>query len=176
VARTVALEAVDAVRAAVAPATKPAGLCARNCACSIGKPKGPSVAADTGGHPRSRPSKPIVSSQGRRGRHPRGSSDGGRQIWGGHDPHRIPAAPRTGAMKHAVIPPTPRPSEEAMRFGGIILVIWLIIGAIAAGQRHYFDSGTADCAKSSTTFVTVIVGPLNYIGVNPKVSCPTPSK
>jgi len=63
-----------------------------------------------------------------------------------------------------------------MRIGAIILVVWLIIGAIAAGQRHYFDSGTADCAKSSTTFVTVIAGPLNYIGVNPKVSCPAPSK
>jgi hypothetical protein len=63
-----------------------------------------------------------------------------------------------------------------MRFGAILIVIWLIIGAIAAGQRHYFDSGTANCAKAGTTFVTVIVGPLNYIGVNPKVSCPTPSK
>jgi hypothetical protein len=63
-----------------------------------------------------------------------------------------------------------------MRIGAVIVVIWLIIGAIAAGQRHYFDSGTANCAKASTTTVTVIAGPLNYIGVNPKVSCPTPSK
>jgi hypothetical protein len=62
------------------------------------------------------------------------------------------------------------------RTGAVILVIWLIVGAIAAGQRHYFDSGAANCAKASTAFVTVIVGPLNYIGVNPKVSCPTPSK
>jgi hypothetical protein len=50
------------------------------------------------------------------------------------------------------------------------------IGAVAAGQRHYFDSATANCAKSSTVVVTIIAGPLNYIGVNPKVSCPTPSK
>jgi hypothetical protein len=63
-----------------------------------------------------------------------------------------------------------------MRLGGILLVIWLIIGAVAAGQRHYFDSATADCAKSSTIVVTIIAGPLNYAGVNPKVSCPTPSK
>jgi hypothetical protein len=63
-----------------------------------------------------------------------------------------------------------------MRIGVVILVIWLIVGAIAAGQRHYFDSGTANCAKASTTFVTVVAGPLNYIGVNPKVSCPAPSK
>ena len=62
------------------------------------------------------------------------------------------------------------------RTGAVILVIWLIIGGIAAGQRHYFDSGTANCAKAGTTFITVIAGPLNYIGVNPKVSCPKPSK
>jgi hypothetical protein len=63
-----------------------------------------------------------------------------------------------------------------MRIGGVIIVIWLIIGAVAAGQRHYFDSGTANCAKASTTFVTIIAGPLNYVGANPKVSCPSPSK
>ena len=63
-----------------------------------------------------------------------------------------------------------------MRIGAILLVIWLIIGAIAAGQRHYFSSGPSNCGKASSAAVTVIVGPLNYIGVNPKVSCPTPSK
>jgi hypothetical protein len=63
-----------------------------------------------------------------------------------------------------------------MRVGATIVVIWLIIGAIAAGQRHYFSSGTTNCAKAGTTTVTIIAGPLNYIGVNPKVSCPTPSK
>lgn len=63
-----------------------------------------------------------------------------------------------------------------MRAGAVVLVIWLIIGAIAAGQRHYFSSDSATCAKTSTVLVTVIAGPLNYVGVNPKVSCPTPSK
>ena len=63
-----------------------------------------------------------------------------------------------------------------MRIGLIVVVIWLIIGAVAAGQRHYFNSGSTNCAKSSTTAVTILVGPLNYIGVNPKVACPTPSK
>jgi hypothetical protein len=62
-----------------------------------------------------------------------------------------------------------------MRIGAFILVIWLIIGALAAGQRHYFASGPSNCAKSSTTAVTIIAGPLNYIGVNPKTTCPTPS-
>ena len=34
--------------------------------------------------------------------------------------------------------------------GGVILVIWLIIGVIAAGQRGYFDSDDANCAKTGT--------------------------
>lgn len=68
-----------------------------------------------------------------------------------------------------------------MRFGsigGVIVVIWLIIGAIAAGQRGYFKSDSASCAKTGTILVTVVAGPLNYVGVNPKIKCsvPQPSK
>lgn len=58
-----------------------------------------------------------------------------------------------------------------MRIGSLLLVIWLIIGAVAAGQRHYFSSSRASCAKTSTVIVTVVAGPLNYVGVNPKISC-----
>jgi membrane protein YdbS with pleckstrin-like domain len=68
-----------------------------------------------------------------------------------------------------------------MRFGsigGVIVIIWLLIGAIAAGQRGYFKSGDATCAEASTIAVTIVAGPLNYLGVNPKVKCdlPQPSK
>ena len=64
-----------------------------------------------------------------------------------------------------------------MRLGGLVLVIWLIIGAIAAGQRGYFGSSSETCTGAGTIVATVLAGPLNYIGVNPKVSChlPTPS-
>ena len=41
-----------------------------------------------------------------------------------------------------------------MRIGSILLVIWLIIGAVAAGQRHYFNSSGPGCAKTSTIAVT----------------------
>jgi hypothetical protein len=61
-----------------------------------------------------------------------------------------------------------------MRFGTILLVVWLIIGAVAAGQRHYFGNSAASCAKVSTVAVTVIAGGLNYVGVNPKISCKGP--
>jgi hypothetical protein len=61
-----------------------------------------------------------------------------------------------------------------MRIGTILLIIWLIIGAVAAGQRHYFGNSNASCAKISTVAVTIGAGPLNYVGVNPKISCKTP--
>jgi len=33
-----------------------------------------------------------------------------------------------------------------MRVGGIVLLIWLVIGAIAAGQRGYYGSSPTNCA------------------------------
>jgi hypothetical protein len=61
-----------------------------------------------------------------------------------------------------------------MRTSAVVLVVWLIIGAIAAGQRGYFGNSSTNCAKTGNTVLTVVAGPLNYIGVNPKVSCHTP--
>jgi hypothetical protein len=62
--------------------------------------------------------------------------------------------------------------------GGVIVVIWLIIGVVASSQRGYFNSDEANCAKAGTIIVTIIAGPLNYVGLNPKVNCelPQPSK
>ena len=57
--------------------------------------------------------------------------------------------------------------------GTILLVVWLVIGVIAAAQRGYFSSGDANCASVTTILVTVIAGPLNYLGVNPQVDCPS---
>jgi hypothetical protein len=65
-----------------------------------------------------------------------------------------------------------------MSLVGVILIVWFVIGAIAAGQRHYFSSGTANCAHAGTVVVTILAGPLNYLGVNPKITChvPQPSR
>lgn len=57
----------------------------------------------------------------------------------------------------------------------LLLIVWFAIGAIAAGQRHEFSGSADNCAKDSTTAVTVLAGPLNYAGVNPKTKCPHPS-
>jgi hypothetical protein len=68
-------------------------------------------------------------------------------------------------------------SGASIRIGAVILVIWFIIGAIAGGQRHYYN-GDVSCAKAGTIIVTILAGPLNYVGANPKVAChvPQPSK
>ena len=67
-----------------------------------------------------------------------------------------------------------------MRVVSVLLVIWLIIGAIAAGQRNYYSESSENCAGVGTIIVTILAGPLNYVGANPKISCsvrvPQPSK
>jgi hypothetical protein len=63
--------------------------------------------------------------------------------------------------------------------GAVIIVIWLLLGVVAAAERGYFkNSGPASCAKAGTVAVTVVAGPLNWMGVNPKIKCdiPQPSK
>ncbi|MGC4111507.1 MAG: hypothetical protein QM747_14010 [Nocardioides sp.] len=58
---------------------------------------------------------------------------------------------------------------------GVIVVVWLVIGVLAAGQRGYL-TGRKDvsCRSVGDTVLTVVAGPLDYLGVNPKVSCHTP--
>ena len=66
-----------------------------------------------------------------------------------------------------------------MRIGSTVVLLWLLIGVLAAYQRDYFSSADTNCAKTGTVVVTVIAGPLNYVGVNPKVkhcNVPQPSK
>jgi hypothetical protein len=60
----------------------------------------------------------------------------------------------------------------------VVVLIWLIIGVIAAAQRGYFNGDADTCAEAGTIAVTMVAGPLNYVGVNPKVDCdqvPEPS-
>ena len=62
-----------------------------------------------------------------------------------------------------------------MRIGSLLVVVWLLIGVFAAYQRDYFAGGEANCAKAGTVALTVIAGPLNYVGLNPKVDdCDVP--
>jgi len=61
-----------------------------------------------------------------------------------------------------------------MRIGVVLLVVWLAIGAVAAGQRHYYNGPANNCVKVGTIALTIVAGPLNYFGVNPKTSCKAP--
>lgn len=67
-----------------------------------------------------------------------------------------------------------------MRIGSVILAVWLIIGVLAAWQRGYFTGAEdPDCERVSTIAITVVAGPLNYVGLNPKVEecdLPEPSQ
>ena len=58
--------------------------------------------------------------------------------------------------------------------GTLILFIWLIIGAAAAGQRGYYNSSTFGCTQAATIALTIVAGPLNYVGLDPKISCSAP--
>jgi hypothetical protein len=73
----------------------------------------------------------------------------------------------------------PRSGEVDMRIGSVIVVLWLLVGVAAAYQRDYFSGKDTNCARAGTVAVTVIAGPLNYLGVNPKVTnckVPQPSR
>ena len=56
-----------------------------------------------------------------------------------------------------------------------VVVIWLLVGVLAAVQRGYFgDDRDVSCKEFGDTALTIVAGPLNYVGVNPKVKCKTP--
>lgn len=64
--------------------------------------------------------------------------------------------------------------RRGSRIGSLLLLVWLVIGLVAAAQRGYFSSGDTSCASAATIAVTVIAGPLNYVGANPQVDCALP--
>lgn len=62
---------------------------------------------------------------------------------------------------------------------GVIVVVWLVIGVFATWQRGYFSNSQSNCATAGSIALTVVAGPLNYLGVNPKVTdcqLPQPSQ
>ena len=61
-----------------------------------------------------------------------------------------------------------------MRIVGTLVIIWLIIGGFAAFQRGYFGGSPDSCTEAGTVAITVVAGPLNYMGVNPKMACEVP--
>jgi hypothetical protein len=57
----------------------------------------------------------------------------------------------------------------------IAITVWLVLGIAASLQRGYFGNDQAvSCKTGADTSLTVLAGPLNYAGVNPKVHCKAP--
>lgn len=57
-----------------------------------------------------------------------------------------------------------------MHIGSLLLIVWLVIGGIAAGQRGDLQ-GSMGCSRAGTIAVTIVAGPLNYTGVHPNINC-----
>jgi hypothetical protein len=59
----------------------------------------------------------------------------------------------------------------------VVVIAWLVIGALAAGQRGEF-SASSNCGTVATIGITIAAGLLNYLGLDPKIDCqvPQPSK
>jgi hypothetical protein len=54
----------------------------------------------------------------------------------------------------------------------ILVIIWFVLGSSVAHDRGYFDGGhQRDCTFIGTALLTVITGPINYLGVKPRASC-----
>lgn len=60
------------------------------------------------------------------------------------------------------------------RIGIVVVLLWLVVGVVAAAQRGYFGGSDTTCAKAGNTVVTIVAGPLNYVGINPKIHCTVP--
>ncbi len=56
----------------------------------------------------------------------------------------------------------------------LVVVVWLVIGVLAAYQRDYFSGDDTNCAEIGNIALTIVAGPLNYMGANPKIDCKTP--
>ncbi|MFD3702896.1 hypothetical protein ACFWUP_07080 [Nocardia sp. NPDC058658] len=66
-------------------------------------------------------------------------------------------------------------TSNTPRIASIVVLVWLLIGVLAAGQRGYYTERDQNCATLGTIAITIIAGPLNYLGVNPTVeNCELP--
>ena len=61
-----------------------------------------------------------------------------------------------------------------MHIGSAILILWLVIGGFAAGQRGDYTR-SFNCSGAATAATTILAGPLNYVGVDPHINCTAPS-
>ncbi|HME47617.1 MAG TPA: hypothetical protein VKG81_05840 [Mycobacterium sp.] len=56
------------------------------------------------------------------------------------------------------------------RLFNAIVLMWILIGVLAAWQRDYFQKPPTDCAHIGTVAMAIAAGPLNYLGENPRLA------
>lgn len=64
---------------------------------------------------------------------------------------------------------------------GVVVLVWLLVGAYAAYDRGYFNTASNNCGSAATIALNVLAGPLNWVDdINPKTDCsvniPPPNK
>lgn len=58
------------------------------------------------------------------------------------------------------------------RLFAMLVIAWLTTGILAGAQRDYYQVSQVeqvDCVGAETIAVTILAGPLNYLGLNPKI-------
>ena len=54
----------------------------------------------------------------------------------------------------------------------IVVIVWFVFGVSAAHERGFFDTNEArSCSFVGSAALTVIAGPLSYVGVHPHAYC-----
>ncbi|HEX3929887.1 MAG TPA: hypothetical protein VHW64_04245 [Nocardioides sp.] len=54
----------------------------------------------------------------------------------------------------------------------LLAIVWFVLGASVANDRGFFDAHTnRNCNFIGSAMLTVVVGPVNYLGVHPRAHC-----
>jgi hypothetical protein len=54
----------------------------------------------------------------------------------------------------------------------LMVIVWFVFGARAAHERGFFDTNAArTCEFVGSGALTVVAGPLSYVGVHPHAYC-----
>jgi hypothetical protein len=54
----------------------------------------------------------------------------------------------------------------------ILVIAWFVLGCSVANDRGYFNaSADRNCTFIGSAVLTVVTGPINYLGLHPQAAC-----
>ena len=54
----------------------------------------------------------------------------------------------------------------------ILVIVWFVLGVSVANDRGFFDTNAdRTCTFVGSGLLTVVAGPINYLGVHPRAAC-----